>query len=81
MVHIAGLLLVEIPKHNKDMQQRAFKFTVTLITLLLISFLISLVMFVHSEQIVRNLLGEKWMNYHKILGYIDLLVNVLTWST
>jgi len=74
MLPIAEPLLVEMSKHNKDIKERAFKFTVTLMILLLIAFPISLVMFVHSEQIVRILLGEKWMDYHKILSYMGLLV-------
>ena len=74
MVPLAEPLLVEMSKNNSIIEERLFKYTASLIALLLISFPISLMMYAHSEAIVQILLGQNWVSYHAILGFMGLLV-------
>lgn len=74
MVPIAEPLLVEMSKDNKIKRERQYKYTVSLMALLLVSFPISILMFFHSELFVFILLGKNWVEYHQILGFMGLLV-------
>ena len=75
MLPISEPLLVEMSKDQNNPEQQCFKYTLTFLMLSLVAIPISIFMFMCSKEIVLVVLGQSWVEYHSILGYMGLLVS------
>lgn len=74
IVPMSTPLLVEMSKELEDREQSVFKYTLAFSSVLLVAAPISIFFYQNSFQLVSILLGNNWLEYHLVLGYMGMLV-------